>query len=161
MDAKQKRLVRNIVSGTVLLILLLFTLAYCGVFEGAQSDEAQIRELMERSREEISDHDWDDFFDLCDLPQAEREGWLEAKPDLAEYVQIDSITPKSFISVPAGATEFELEVSVVAHLEKIGISGPQLDAVEGTMFFVKKNDRWYIDLDRSSSTFPYVTKPKK
>jgi hypothetical protein len=159
LDAKQKRLVRNIVSGTILLILLLFVLAYCGVFEGAQSDEAQIRELIDRSRQEVSDHDWDDLFDLCDLPQEERQAWLDAKPELAEYVQIDSITPKSFISVPAGATEFELEVTVIAHLEKIGISGPQLDGVEGTMWFVKKNDRWFIDLNRSD--FPYITKPKK
>jgi hypothetical protein len=159
MDAKQKRLVRNIVSGTILLILLLFVLAYCGVFEGAQSDEAQIRALIDRSKEEVSDHDWDDLFDLCDLPQEERQAWLDAKPDLAEYVQIDSITPKSFIGVPAGATEYELEVTVIAHLEKVGISGPQLDGVEGTMWFVKKDGRWFIDLNRSD--FPYITKPKK
>jgi hypothetical protein len=158
MDAKQKRLLRNIVSGTVLLILLLFTLAYCGVFEGAQSDEAQIRELIDRSKEEINDHDWDDLFDLCNMPQERREAWLKEKPDLAEYLQIDTITHKGFISVPAGTDEFELEVSVVAHLEKVGISGPRLDAVEGTIMFVKTNGRWFIDLDRSK--FPYLNKPK-
>jgi hypothetical protein len=169
MDAKQKRLVRNIVSGTVLLVLLLLVLAYCGVFEGTQSDEAQIRELIERSKEEANDRDWEDFLDLCDVPSSERQAWLDAinktmeETQGAKLVQIDSVTPTEMISVPAGATEYQLDASVIGHLEApvIGAVGRPFEAVEGTYFFVKKQGRWYIDLDRSSSTFPYVPKPKK
>lgn len=159
MDQKQKLLVRNIIGVVILLVLLLFVLAYCGVFEGEQSDEAQIRSLMERAQEEINDHDWDDLFDLTDMTEAEKQAWEQSLPQQAGYVQVDSITPRGLITVPAGSTEYELDVAVVAHLEKLGISGPQFDAVECTLFFVKKDGRWYIDMDRS--TFPgYVTRPK-
>jgi hypothetical protein len=166
MDAKQKRLIRNIVSGVVLLVLLLFVMAYCGVFEGAQSDEAQIRELMERAKEETNDRDWNDFLDLCDVPEAERQGWIDAINDTMEHTQgaklvkIDAINPKGMISVPAGAATYELEVSVLAHIDVV-VTSRQMDAVEGTMYFVKKDGRWFIDLERSSSTFPYVPKPKR
>lgn len=161
MDQKQKTLIRNIVGGVVLLTLVLFILAYCGVFEGEQSDEAQVRALIERAQEEINDHDWPDLFDLTDLSEAEKQAWIDSLPAQAEYVKVDAITPQSMIVVPAGSTEYELDISVLARLQKLGISGPQLDAVQGTLYFVKKDGRWYIDWDRSAPTFPYVPRPGK
>ena len=161
MDDKQKRLVRNIASGIVLCVLVLFVLAYCGVFEGAQSDEAQIRALLERSREEINDHDWDDLFDLCDLTEPEKQAWIKSVPNQAKLVQIDSMQPSGIISVPPGATEYELDVTVIAHLEApvVGKIGNGMDSVSCHIRFVKKNNRWYIDADNSD--FPtYVQKPK-
>ena len=161
MDDKQKRKVRNIVSGIILLVLIVFVLAYCGVFEGKQSDEAQIRDLLERSKEEVSDHDWDDLFSLGDMDEQEKQAWIDVVPQQAEYVVIDSISPREMISVSEGATEYSVDVSVVAHLGKLGFTGPQMDSVAGTVYFFKKGDRWYIDFDKSGSTFPYVPKPKK
>lgn len=156
MDQKQKMLIRNILAGIVLLTLILFVLAYCGVFEGPQSDEAQIRALMERSREEVNDGDWDDLFDLCDLTEADKKAWIETVPERANYVEIDSISPRGVLSVPEGVTEYSVDVSVLAHFEKIGISGPKLDSVSGTLYFVKKDGRWLIDWQQSAPTFPYV-----
>lgn len=158
MDTRQKRLVRNIVSGAILLCLLLFVLAYCGVFEGAQSDEAQIRALLERSRDEMNDHDWDDFFDLCDLTGPEKRAWEEAVPRQANLVVIDAINPQEMISVPAGAGEYELNVTVIGHLDVMG-RNVQGDVARGTLYFVKKDGRWYIDVNRSAPTFPYVPRP--
>lgn len=161
MDQKQKLLIRNIVGVVILLTLVLFVLAYCGVFEGEQSDEAQIRALMERAQEEINDHDWDDLFELTDLTEQEKQAWIKAVPRQADLVQIDAVNPKGLITVPAGSTEHEQEVSVVAHLEApvVGSVGPQIDAVEGTLYFVKKDGRWYIDWEKSAPTFPYIPKP--
>jgi hypothetical protein len=162
MDQKQKLLIRNIAGVVILLTLLLFVLAYCGVFEGDQSDEAQIRALIDRSRDEVNDHDWPRLFDLCDLTPDEKQAWINAVPNQAELVHIDSITPRGFISVPEGAVEYELEVSVLAHLEApiVGRVGPQIESVSGTLFFIKKGDRWFIDWNRSAPTFPYIPRPK-
>jgi hypothetical protein len=160
MDDKQKRLARNIVSGVILVGLLLFVAAYCGVFEGAQSDEAQIRALIERASDEISDHDWEDLFALCDLTPAEKQAWIDAVPAQAQYVSITSATPSGLINVPAGATEYQLDVSVVAQYGALGL-GPQLDTTKVHLVFVKKNDRWYIDINNPKTNFgPYVNKPK-
>ena len=161
MDQKQKLLIRNIIGAVVLLALVLFVLAYCGVFEGEQSDEAQVRALIERAQDEINDHNWPALFDLTDLNEQEKAAWIEAVPDRAELVKIDAITPKGLIAVPAGETEYEIDIRVLAHMEAplVGRVGPQLDAVDGTLYFVKKNDRWYIDWDRSAPTFPYMPRP--
>jgi hypothetical protein len=161
MDAKQKLLVRNIVGGIILLVLVVLVLAYCGVFEGKQSDEAQVRALLERSRDEINDHDWDDLFNLCDLTEPEKQAWIDAVPNQARLVQVDSIQPQGMISVPTGATDYEIDVTVIAHLEApiVGKIGNQMDSVSCHMRFVKKHDRWFID--PNNSTFPaYVNKPK-
>ena len=103
MDQKQKLLIRNIVGVVILLTLTLFVLAYCGVFEGEQSDEAQIRALIDRSQDEINDHDWDDLFDLTDLTEPEKQAWIAAVPRQAQLVQIDAINPKGLLAVPAGS----------------------------------------------------------
>ena len=162
MDQKQKLLIRNIAGGVILLTLLLFVLAYCGVFEGAQSDEAQIRALMERAQEEINDHDWEDLFDLTDMTEGEKQAWINAVPRQAQLVQVDAVNPKGLVSVPVGATDYEQEVSVLAHLEApvVGSVGPQIDAVDGTLYFVKKDGRWFIDWKKSAPTFPYIPQPK-
>ncbi|MBZ0135825.1 MAG: hypothetical protein K8I27_05590 [Planctomycetes bacterium] len=160
MDQKQKLLIRNIAGGVILLALVLFGLAYCGVFEGEQSDEAQIRALIERAQEEFNDNDYDGLFSLCDLTAPEKEAWINSVPKMADNVQIDVINPRELIVVPGGATEYQVEVSVIAHMERAGISfGGQLDAVTCTLAFVRKNERWYIDLNKS--TFPpgYVQRP--
>lgn len=160
MDQRQFRLVRNILGGVGLLVLLLLVLVWLGVFEGEQSDEAQIRELIDRAKQEINSHNWEDFLRLCDLTEEERQRWLAAIPRQAEYVVLETLLPTGFIGVPAGATEYEQEVHTLAHL-RVPVVGRRLqgDSVQGTMFFVKVNDRWRIDLDRSASTFPYLPKP--
>ncbi|MCB9894742.1 MAG: hypothetical protein H6839_09850 [Planctomycetes bacterium] len=160
MDDKQKRKVRNIVSGIVLSVLVLLVLAYCGVFEGAQSDEAQVRSLLEHSREEINDKDWQDLFDLCDLTEAEKQAWIEAVPAQADIVQLDSVAAAEIISIPDGATEYELDVTVTGHIGKLFVKGPQLNSVSCHVCFVKKNGRWYIDINNPKANFgPYVQKP--
>jgi hypothetical protein len=159
MDDKQKRKVRNIVSGTILCVLVLFVMAYCGVFEGKQSDEAQIRSLVERSSEEVSSHDWSDLFDLCDLTPEEKQIWIDAVPSQAEYVNIISAEPAGLVSVPEGATEYELDVTIVAQYGAMGI-GPQLDGISTHICFIKKNERWYIDINNPKTDFgAYVKKP--
>lgn len=160
MDQKQKTLIRNIVGGVVLLTLVLFILAYCGVFEGEQSDEAQVRALIERAQDEFNDEDWDDLFDLCDLTEAEKQAWIDSVPDNARNVEIEAVTPRELIVVPTGSTTYELQVSVVGRFAPGGVRvGPQLDAVTCTLAFVKKDGRWYIDVNKS--TFPgYVNPPR-
>lgn len=160
MDRKKQLLVRNILGGAGLAILLLLVLGWCGVFEGAQSDEAQIRGLIEQARQEVNDHDWDDFLRLCNLNDADRNAWRNAIPKQANFVVVDTLVPKGFISVPAGSTEYQVEVNAVARMSVMGRS-VQADTVDGTMYFVKVDGRWKIDLDRSSSTFPYIPKPNK
>lgn len=160
MDRKKQLLVRNILGGVGLAIVLVLILGWCGVFESAQSDEAQIRGLIEQARQEVNDHDWDDFLRLCNLNDADRQAWRDAIPKQANFVVVDTLVPKGFISVPVGATEYEVEVNAVARMSVMGRS-IQADTVDGTMYFVKVDGRWKIDLDRSSSTFPYIPKPNK
>ena len=161
MDKKQKLLIRNIVAGTVLLILIVCVLWWLGVFEGEQSDEAQSRALVERSKDETNDHDWDDLFALTDMSEEDKQAWEETVPQQANFVVIDSITPNGFISVPAGATTYELEVTVVAHMQVPIAGNIRADSVKGTLYFVKKKDRWFIDWTKSAPTFPYIpSKPK-
>lgn len=161
MDPKQKLLIRNILAGTVLLILIVLVLAWLGVFEGEQSDEAQVRALIERSREETNDHDWDDLFDLTDMSEEDKQAWIKSVPQQANFVVLDSITPDGFIGVPEGATSYEQDVTVVAHLEVPIAGNIQADSVKGTLYFVKKKDRWFIDWNKSAPTFPYIPSPKR
>jgi hypothetical protein len=144
----------------VLVILLVVMLAWLGVFEGAESDEAQVRALMEQARDEINDHDWDDFLDLCNLDQPRREAWRASIPRQAAVVNIDSLQPTEMLSVPPGAAEVEVGVNVIASLRN-PLSGKSLqtDSMNGTIYCVKVDGRWRIDLDRSAATFPYVPKP--
>ncbi len=160
MEQRQKLLIRNIAAGAVLVILLVFVLAWLGVFESAGSDEAQVRDLMEQARAEINDHDWDDFLDLCNLDQQRREAWRAAIPRQAAVVHLDSLQPTELLSVPPGATEVEVDVNVIASLRN-PLSGKSLqtDSMNGTIFCVKVDGRWRIDLDRSAATFPYIPKP--
>jgi hypothetical protein len=160
MDQRQKLLIRNIAAGAVLVILIVLLLAWAGVFEGSESDEAQIRALMEQARDEINDHDWDDFLDLCNLEQQRREKWRASIPRQAAVVNIDSLQPTELLSVPAGAVEAEVSVNVIASLRN-PLSGKSLqtDSMNGTIFCVKVDGRWRIDLDRSAATFPYIPKP--
>lgn len=160
MDAKQKNLVKNIAGAVVLLGVILLGLVYFGAFDSVESDEAQIRELMDRAREETNDHDWDDLFRLGDMTDERREAWQDNVPRQANLVVIDDIRPMEIINVPAGATDYDCEVKVIAHI-KNPISGANLqgDVVDGTLYFVKKDERWWIDFDRSADTFRYIRKP--
>lgn len=160
MDRKHILLIRNIAAGIVLLIFLLLIAVWLGVFEGEQSEEAQIRELMDRARDEINDHDWDDFLLLCDLDETERAAWLAAIPRQADFVVVDTLEPLEFISVPPGSHEYVMNVNALAHLQAPIIGNIRADSVNGTLHFVKIGDRWRIDLNRSASTFPYIPKPK-
>jgi hypothetical protein len=160
MDQRQSRLIRNILGGVGLLVLLIFVLMWLGVFEGKHSDEAQIRDLIDRAKLEINEHNWEDFLRLCDLTEQQRQDWLAAIPRQANYVVLETLLPTGLISVPAGATEYEQEVHTLAHL-RVPVVGTRLqgDSVRGTMFFVKVDERWRIDLDRSATTFPYLPRP--
>ena len=162
MDDKQKRLVRNVLSGVILLVLVGMVLAYCGVFEGDQSDTAQVRRLVDRAKDEMNAHDWDDFFALCDLTPEEARAWEASIPQQAQLVVVDNITYREFLAVPDGATEYSINVTVLAHLEApiVGRVGAQLDSVNGTLYFVKKDGRWLIDINKSAPTFPYLPQPK-
>jgi hypothetical protein len=160
LDTRQKLLVRNIVAGSILVVIVVLALAWLGVFEGAQSDEAQVRELIQRAGEELDDHDWDDFFDLCDLTDERRAAWQAAIPRQASLISIDSLQPTQLLHVAEGAVEHSVDVNVIASLRN-PLSGKSLqtDSVNGTIFVVKVGGRWRIDLDRSAPTFPYVPKP--
>jgi hypothetical protein len=104
MERRTQLLIRNIAGGVGLLVLLLIALAYFGVFESPQSDEAQIRGLIDASRNEINDHNWDRLLRLCDLTEEQRTQYRDAIPRQANFVHITTIQPEGFISVPAGAT---------------------------------------------------------
>lgn len=163
MDRKQQLLIRNIVAGILLLVVLLVLASWAGLFESAGSDDAQIRELMEKAREEVNDHDYDDFLKLCDLTDERREAWLfeiRAQP-MSNFVVVDTLAPKGFIAVPSGASEYSVDVHTVSGVDVPFRGRVGTDSINGTMYFVKKNDRWYIDLEKSASTFPYVPRPKQ
>lgn len=160
MDQKRKNLIKNIAGGVVLLAVVILGLIYFGVFEGEQSDEAQIRALMDRAKTETNDHDWSDLFRLGDMTAERREAWVDSVPRQANLVRIDDIRPKSILNVAPGATEYELDVKVIAHLRNpIGGANIRGDVVDGTLYFVKNDGRWFIDFDRSADTFPYIRKP--
>lgn len=163
MDRKQQLLIRNIVAGAVLLALIVVVAVWAGLFEGAESDDAQIRALIERARDEINDHDYDDFLKLCNLTPAEREAWksaIDGQP-LSNFVVVDTLEPRGFISVPAGASEYQIEVNAISHLEVPFKGSLQADSINGTFYFVKVEGRWRIDLDKSAATLPYIPKPKR
>lgn len=163
MDRKQQLLIRNIAAGVLLLVILLLVASWAGLFTTAGSDEDQIRELMDKARDEINDHDYDDFLKLCDLTDERREAWLfeiRAQP-MSNFVVVDTLAPKGFISVPTGATEYSVDVHTVSGVDVPLRGRVGTDSINGTMHFVKKGDRWFIDLDKSASTFPYVPRPKR
>lgn len=162
MDKRQQLLIRNVVAGLLLLVFLFLALMWLGVFEGEESDEAQIRELISTAQDNINEKEWDDLFRLGDMtPQRARE-WEDSLPRLANVVKIHDIRPKQFIDVPAGATEYDVVVVVTAMLDPPmnvpGVSGTR-EVNEGTMYFVKVDDEWKIDFDRSTGTFPHVSAP--
>jgi hypothetical protein len=158
MQRRTQLLIRNIAGGVGLLALLLVALVYFGVFESAQSDEAQIRSLIDNARTEINDHNWDRVLRLCDLTPEQRTAYREAIPRQANFVHITAITPEGFISVPEGATEYSIDVLVIGHMEILGRE-VQRQRTNGTMYFVKRAETWLIDLDRTSATFPFVPRP--
>jgi len=130
------------------------------VFEGAQSEEAQVRALIDRARDEFNDHDWNDFLALCDLTAEEREAWRQAIPRQASLASIESLQPLALLSVPPGATEYEVDVNVIASLNN-PLTGKSLqsESMNGRLYLVKVDGRWRIDLDRSAPSFPYVPRP--
>ncbi len=164
MDTRQRNLlIRNGVAGAVLLLLVLVILSFFGVFEGELSDEAQVRALIEASKEEITDHDWDDLLDLTDSPPAERDIWKRTIPKQADLVVIEAITPNGFITVPADAKTYSVEVTVLARLELPIAGGLRAQSIKGRLFFVKVDVRgkqvWKLDLRKSAPTFPYLPNP--
>jgi len=161
MDTRQRNLlIRNAIGGAVLLVLAILAMAWLGVFEGEQSDDARVRRLMQAIQSEINDHDWDDFFLMCDLTAEETEQWRAAVPAQAAMVRIDTMQPKGLISVPRGATEYAFDVHVIAHLE-VPIAGTlRADTLDGTLYMVKIGETWKLDLKRSATTFPYIPAPR-
>ncbi len=166
MNTQQRNvLIRNVVGGVGLVIVALFVLAFFGAFEGDQSNEAQIRKLIEGVKEEINDHDWDALLALTDSTPEEADIWKRSMPREASYVVLDTLTPRNFLTVPDNATEFMVEVTVIARYEAPGgIVSSRPASVDGKLYFVKVkiSDRtaWRLDLRRSAKTFPYVPNPK-
>lgn len=166
MDRPQRNiLIRNLVGGLGLVLIAVFILAFFGAFEGEQTNEAQVRALMEGTQEAINDHDWDELLALSDSTPEEADIWKRSIPKEAQYVVVDTITPKGFISVPDNATEYVLEVSAIARYEAAGgvVSSRPVNA-EGKLYFVKvvvaDKTTWRLDLRRSAKTFPYLPNPK-
>lgn len=165
MNTQQRNvLIRNIVGAVGLLVIAIFLLAFFGAFEGDQSNEAQIRAVIEGVQEEINDHDWEDLLAYSDATPAEADIWRASIPREAQYVVIDAITPKAFLSVPDTATEHVVEVTVIARYEAAGIVSSRPAQADGKLYFVKVTiagrQTWKLDLKRSAPTFPYLPNPK-
>ncbi|MBX3473614.1 MAG: hypothetical protein KF754_04465 [Planctomycetes bacterium] len=165
MNTQQRNvLVRNLVGGIGLVVLALFLMTFFGVFDGEQSNEAQVRKLMESIQDEINDHDWHDLVALSDATPEEADIWLRSVPKQAQYVVIDTITPKTFLNVPDTAREFVVEVTVLARYEAAGMVSSRPIQADGKLYFVKLNiegkEAWRLDLKRSAPSFPYLPNPK-
>jgi hypothetical protein len=162
MDTRQRNLlIRNIIGATILVALFVLFLAWLGVFEGKQSDEAQIRAVMGAAQDEINDHDWDDLLQLCALTPDEVKTWRASidKSPQARFVVIDAINPTEIINVPGGAEHYDFGVSVIAHLQAPILGKLNMDTPSGRLFFAKVDGQWKLDIKRSAPTFPYVPKP--
>jgi hypothetical protein len=161
MDNRRRQLlIRNTVAGAALLALLLVIAAFLGVFERDTSDEAQIRRLMSLAGSHISDNEWDALLRLCDLTPEEEKAWRAAIPPLADRVVVDAITPHNFLSVPEGATEHRVSVTVFARLTAPFIGDFRTETLSGEMHFVRRGPLWRIDLDRTAASFPYLPRPR-
>src|SRR5262245_22689714 len=105
MDTRQRNLlIRNVAGATILVALVVLMLVWLGVFESAESEDAKVRAVMDTAREEINNHDWDDFLALCALTEQEAVTWRQSidRTPQARFVVIDAINPTEMISVPAG-----------------------------------------------------------
>ncbi|MDC1143193.1 hypothetical protein OAU50_08895 [Planctomycetota bacterium] len=158
MASDKSILIRNIVGVVVLVGVLITALIWLGVFEGDQSDDAQVRALIENSQTHLNDHDWSDFFAQCDMTSAEREKWENWVPRQANFLVLDSLNPVGFISVPEGATTYEIEVHYVAHMN---LMGRKLQAQQGksVFHFTKRDGRWWINMDETAKTIPHMKPP--
>lgn len=165
MNSPQKNiLIRNIVGGVGLIVIAVFVMAFFGVFESDQSNEAQIRAVIEGVKEEINDHDWEALLALSDSTPEEADIWRRSIPKQADVVVVDSLTPKSFLTVPDNATEFVVDVTAIARMELATVAVGRPVQTEGKLYFVKVSvagkDVWKLDLKRSAPTFPYLPNPK-
>lgn len=155
-----QRQVRNIIAGSVLLLLVILVMWWFGVFEAKGSDEDQIRRVTEAAREEFNDHDWDDILQYCyvepDTPQR-RKQWVDSVPRQANGIRIMSILPTQPLNVPVGATTYEVEISIVA--QPI-IGATRIEVPKGKLYYVKKNNVWLIDLERSAPNFGVPVPPR-
>lgn len=156
LEPKHYRMIALVV---VLLAILIGIFVWLGGLDSAGSDEDQIRDLISATKDEINDHDWDDLMRLTNVPSGEHEAWKKQIPMTANFVTIDAIRPKEYVDVPSGATEYSLQVTVVAHADIPGTKSMNLNNVEGTIYFVKVEDVWRIDMNRSVTTFPYLPSP--
>ncbi|MHC4841158.1 MAG: hypothetical protein ACYTDT_09420 [Planctomycetota bacterium] len=158
MATEKSILIRNII-GVVVLISILFTvLIWLGVFEGKMSDDAQVRALIDNSKTYINEHDWGDLFAQCDMTSEERQKWEDSVPRQANFLVMESLNPAGFISVPPGSTTYQIEVHYVARMD---VLGNRIQAQQGKsiMHFVKRDGRWWINMDETAKTLPHITPP--
>lgn len=151
-----QRQIRNIAATAVLLLLVGLVAWYFGLFEGQGSDEAQIRRVTDRAVAEFNDHDWEDALRYCWVEpntSERRRQWVNSVPRQANAIVIDSVLPQGPLIVPAGAEEYVVEVSIVAHGQVSFISGGRLNVPRGKIFYLKKNGVWLIDLERTAPQF--------
>jgi hypothetical protein len=158
MDKRKQLLIRNIIGGVGLLALLVVVLAFFGVFESKESDEAQVRQLISDAQHEVNNHNWERLLRLTNLTPEERRQYLDAIPRQANFIRVTTIQPESFINVPSGATEYSVDVLVIAHLEVLGRQSER-QRNDGTMHFVKQDGVWLIDLRRTAPAIPHLPAP--
>jgi hypothetical protein len=158
--ALEQKQIRNIIAGGVLLLLVILVMWWFGVFEAKGSDEDQVRRVTERAQGEFNDHDWDDLLQYCwvdpDTPQR-RKQWVDSVPRQANAIKIASFLHTQPLSVPVGAMEYQSQVSVVA--QPI-IGATRIEVPKGTIYYVKKNGVWLIDIERSAPTFGVAVPPR-
>ncbi len=142
-----------------MLVLVVTVLIWLGVFEGELSDDAQIRRLIDDSKTNVNDHDWSDLFAQCDMTAAERDKWEKAVPQQARFVELETLNTTGFISVPTLATEYSVEVHYVS---TYNVLGNTMQGKSGTavFYFVKRDGRWWIDMDETAKSVPHFTPPK-
>jgi hypothetical protein len=137
----------------VLVVLVLAVFWWLGAFTPEETDAGQINKLNERFVEETNDHDWDGLLNLCwfEYPERRKE-WLEGIPGAANAVRIEAMNYNRGFSVPAGATEFELEVNIVARIGPWNTTHNR-DSRTGVVRYKKIDGRWLIDIDKSAPGF--------
>ncbi len=148
--------IRNLIALGVLLVLACVVGWWVGIFDAKGSDEDQIRRLTENARTEFNDHDWEDALQYCWVEpntRERRQQWIKSIPNQANAINLDSILPTVPLSVPVGANEYVIEVSIIAHGQVAFFSGGRINVPKGTIFYVRKNGLWLIDLERSAPTF--------
>ena len=139
--------------GALFLLFFLF-LWWRGVFTPAETEEGQIRKLTQMFKERVSAHDWRGLTALCELTPQRADQWVKSvEIGPANAIAIDDVQMPPGFAVPVGATEFELGVTVFAHIQAGPISLADTRPRTGMVYYVKSGGRWRVDVERSAPAF--------